>query len=198
MKRIFALVLPMLLLLSFNSIAKKGRTPLMATHFESHKYPFELLKGQNYEGYVVYRKDTVRGLLRFKMGAVWIENGMFNAAGKYKINDRHLHAITISNREGTIIKLVKFKNFNNKFYRLVHEGKMTMYDRHFVFSKEPREVDIENMVVTYDGNVKELNEKWVLGAKKKLVDEINQVYGTNISPKDYSHDELVKYAMDLQ
>jgi hypothetical protein len=197
MKRIYLLVMPIMVFLSLTTIGRPCMNPEMATHFESHKYPFELLKGKNYEGYIVYRKDTVRGMLRFKMGHVWVTNGMFNAAGSYKLNDRHLHNITLSNREGTIIHIVKFKNFNDKYYRLVHEGKMNMYDRHFVFNMAPDQVDIENMAVTVDGNIKELNEKWGFGAKKKLADMINEVYGTNISPKNYSPAELVKYAMDL-
>jgi len=195
MDRITRLMLPVLMLLSATSFAKGGHSAEMATHIESHKYPFELLKHRNYSGYVVYRKDTVQGSLSFKGGHVWIENGMYNIGNKYKLRDSHLHAIVLTNSAGETMHLKKFEKNTARYYRLVHKGKLTLYDRHFVFSLRPEDIDLENMRVSYNGEVWELNEFWAIGAKKKLVDVVNEVYGTNLEAKDYSKKQLIEYIL---
>lgn len=204
MKNIVCYTLIALLLVPFCTQGKGGGNAATTTAIivaSSHVHPFDMLKGKKYDGYIVYGEDTVRGLISFPWSSVKVENELFNKIASHDLDNKKLHAITLVDNQGNTLYITRLVGGRNKLCRVVYEDeKLKLYDRYFVFGNAMKSADLGSMYyqTEHDKKVQDLNNFPVLSPKRKLVQVVNEVYGTTLSPKDYTRKELLQYIGELQ
>lgn len=145
-------------------------------------------------GYVVYNSDTIRGVISFTKFDVFIEqpiNKEFSYYYQFNTRNLHLKAVTTYNVDNKPLYLVRVSPRSHKLFRLVHEGKLSIYDDRFSYIYDPGQVDKNLIVITYKGHVKELGSFFTTSTKRNLIDHVNDVYGLDLEPWNISWKELL-------
>jgi len=145
-------------------------------------------------GYVVYNSDTIRGIISFTKFDVFIEqpiNKEFSYYYQFNTRNLHLKAVVTYNVDNKPLYLVRVSPRGHKLFRLVHEGKLTIYDDRFSYIYHPEQIDKNLIVVAYKGHVKEFGSFFTTGTKRNLIDHVNDVYGLDLDPRNISWKELL-------
>lgn len=166
------------------------------THGSSED-PFRELYKRTYDGYIVYNGDTLAGDINLVKGLLVLNNGTTGTAfDNYMLGDSLLTVIVLRNDQA-LLSMERLPGADKNFYRLVHSGRLNLYDDKLSFKYDANNVDLSEMRVAYDGKVQEMNTFWTTFPKKRLVYFVNTVYGTALDSKNYSKASLLDYVATL-
>jgi hypothetical protein len=95
------------------------------------------------EGYVVYAHDTISGLVTIGSGAVFLETADSAQSYDYKFRMRkkELEYVTAYNSDDKQVKLLRLPSNKNQMWRVVHEGKLNVYDDGKGLIYRPEDID---------------------------------------------------------
>jgi len=154
----------------------------------AHHNPFDKIDRICFPGYVVYMNDTVKGNVSVKDEKVKVDIGLITK--QYKMSDKGLQSIYLNNND-QVLFMTHLDNKGKKFYRLLHMGKLSLYDDRYDFSYKLRGIDVGDMMLAYSGKVEPLDPFPALRSKKRLVASINKVYGMNLDYKEMKWEDVV-------
>ncbi|MBS1584801.1 MAG: hypothetical protein JSS82_04580 [Bacteroidetes bacterium] len=165
--------------------------------YHSSEDPFRELYKRTYDGYIVYNGDTLAGNINLVKGVLVLDNNKPGTAfGNYMLGDSLLTGIMLHNDQA-FLTMVRFRGSDKHFYRLVHSGRLNLYDDNLSFNYDAKNVNLSEMRVAYDGKVQEMNDFWTTFPKKRLVYFVNTVYGTNLESAKYDKRALLAYIASL-
>ncbi len=155
------------------------------------------LEGFEMQGFVVYEHDTIPGIVTLEKNKVEIDNV---DSGKhydysFKMKKAGLTYITVyeSDSSNNQLNLVRLPGDKKNLWRVVHEGKLNIYDKRRGFLYAPDDVDMKSIKVEYNGQSEALYTHSVSDAKRKLTEYVNRAYGSNLEPNKFSWKELLIY-----
>ena len=166
-----------------------------STHHSQHDTDaFAELRKSIYTGFVVYGSDTLQGMVICSGNAIGVRVQGADSTISYPVTDTHLRFASITGK-GRPLELVRLQD--NKLYRVLHKGKLNVYDTYFSFDYNSKEFFNAASWVSYPGYGHSLNTFWTTSVKKKLVLRMNEAYGLTLSIKDYKKKELLAYLSTL-
>ncbi len=152
------------------------------------------------EGYLVYEGDTVKGYISFDVNEVvyhrQIDERYFYEA-RVKTKDTKLSAVVTFRKDGKAMYLTRLKPKDKKMVRLLHDGKLKVYDDKLGFIYKPSDVSNSYLLVSYNGITEELGSLFSMSTKYDLIGYVNEVYHTKLVANNTSWDELWKILDDL-
>ena len=149
-----------------------------------------------FEGNIIYNKDTIWGNIIFNKSTINIEYNIDSPVSKncqYNIKNENFKTITVRNLDEKQMTLTRFNENKKRLWRLLHTGKVTLYDNGKNFIYYPYEIDKNYLKIVYGNQIKTIHSPFKRHNKKKLINIINKVYCLDIKQDDYSWDELFIY-----
>ena len=157
------------------------------------------LSDEPMDGYVVFYNDTISGSVIIEKKGVALETTDSGKSYDYQFHakDKGLQYVTVYNEDNKQLNLVRLKGNTKKLWRIVHTGKLNIYDSRRGFIYKPEDIDIKTLTVEYKGEVETYNATSADGAKKWLANYVNEAYGQNLDPTKFSWKELLIYVDKL-
>ncbi len=192
----FLLIFP-----AFTSLAQYGKTQVTPSpesigsgiNSTSNKHISAI--SPSADGYIVYKHDTIRGLIMLSQTEVNLEHPENEGESTYytiKFKDRNLQTIMMYNYDKKPLCLTRVKNDDKKLRRLLHEGKLNVYDDRAGYVYKPGDIDAYLIIVSYNGIVDDLGSFSGDVAKRDLIGYINDIYGLKINPRNTGWSELLR------
>jgi hypothetical protein len=195
------LVWPIVLLLCLLSTISSGREKSSAnlskrsTVGKIDSIPGKRLYwGKRTDGYLVYNNDTIRGFVMLYRRHVLIEQPLdaeYSYFHDFKLTDRALKSIVMYNAEKKPVRLTRLNENERRMLRVVHEGRLNIYDGRVGFVYRPRDIDKNLLVISYDGIIDDLSSFLTETTKSDLILYINDIYGMKLNPRKISWRELL-------
>lgn len=139
----------------------------------------------SFDGYLVYGQDTLYGIVTITKNEVGIEHqsiadGIRNSS--YDLTDKNLRAITVFKgmRE---LNLVRVLHQDKHLSRVVHAGKLSIYDRKFSFLTATN-ISRHLRIVPSGGSIVHTNDK------QELLALVNSAYGISAGAAEMETDKL--------
>ncbi len=151
-------------------------------------------------GFVVYEHDTISGNVTLKNNVVSLHAQDSARAYDYtfRTKKRGLQYVTVYGNTDSSNQLnLQRLSGNKKLMRVLHVGKLNIYDERYGFLYAPEDVDITSLTVVYNGQEDALNSSSKPKTKVWLTDWVNKVYGLELNPKDFTWRELLLYVDKL-
>jgi hypothetical protein len=142
-----------------------------------------------FDGYVVYVKDTLTGIVTMNPGSVYIETatGQNHAkTSKARFNYRNLTAITLYKGNKTLY-LTRLNDNDARLWRVVHSGRLNIYDDNNSFLSAGN-INRQSMRVQLPGELTYVD----ISSKKHLVWCINRTYGMYLKAGNQSWKSLIE------
>lgn len=154
---------------------------------EDISMPDRTVHYSSYNGYIVYGIDTMRGVITMDRSSVHLEqpiNDKKELAATTAYSNKQLKAIVLF-KGNRILHLTRFSEKERELWRIVHTGKLNIYDPIFSFPT-PNNIGRSMLKIAYhgQGTYKEVRNK------KQLTDHINAAYGLKLDAKKYTWQEL--------
>lgn len=146
------------------------------------------------DGYIVYKKDTIKGLIMLTKTEVYLEHPLSSSYSTFynlKLRNKELTTIMMYNVDKKPLCITRIKPDDKRMMRLIHEGKLNVYDDKYDYVYKPSDVDPYLIVVSYNGEVDDLGSFSSEGTRRDLVGYINDVYGLNINHKKTGWEQLL-------
>ena len=184
--RFLSIILP-LLFSSFLSLAKGGGHPCASHSVHTAIYVHHSqnrLNGMPADSMrctVVYNDDTLRGTARYKNGKFLMANS--DTTLKLNPDNLALKSMTLY-RADTSLTLVRLERKDRQMYRLIHSGKLNIYDDRGDFVHDAKHIG--TVKITPDGSPR------IVG-RRGLINFINKIYGAQLSRKETSWEQLIAY-----
>jgi len=152
-------------------------------------------EGQYMDGYVVYAMDTIAGDVKLTSNAVFIESkdSVRSYDYKFHLKQKELAFVSLYNSDGTQVCLTRIKTDPKKLWRIVHEGKLNLYDQNFGFIYKPEDIDYRSVMVLYNGEPQFIGSSSKAQTKQRLTEYINKIYGADLNPNDFTWKQLLIY-----
>ena len=112
---------------------------------------------------------------------------------KFRIKKPGLDYVTVYNDDNKQINLVRLKDEPKTLYRVIHEGKLNIYDERHDFIYRPEDVDARTLIVVYNGEIVHLHGHSLEREKERLAAFVNKAYGTDLDPQKYNWKQLLIY-----
>jgi hypothetical protein len=151
---------------------------------------------RTFDGYVVYGHDTLTGMVTMDRKSVFFKPYTYanHSIGNYQLNDPLLLKIAVF-YGSTSLYFERISGYE-KLQRVIHTGKLSIYDGKFDFlaarninrSAIVVATSTEPAAVRLSGNA----------PKQALVDKVNAVYGLNIRSQDYNWTQLLAFVDNLR
>ena len=77
---------------------------------------------------------------------------------------------------------------------MVHEGKLNLYDYSHGFIYRPGDIDRMSLMAAFNGDTKTF---YSVKNKEQLIDYVNQAYGLQLDPKNFTWNQLLIYVDKL-
>jgi hypothetical protein len=154
-------------------------------------YPSE----EDLDGYVVYAHDTISGAVTIKNNSVSVETAD-TARGydyRFKIKKQQLQCVTVHNDDNKQVNLVRLKDEPKKLWRIIHEGKLNIFDERHDFIYRPEDIDARTLIVVYNGEIVHIHARSMEATKQRLTSFVNKAYGNDLDASKYSWKELLVY-----
>ena len=139
----------------------------------------------SFDGIMLYGTDTISGIITITHNTVSLEHiATYKGRKDYSsaLSDPHLQGIIIYKGAKTL-QLVRLSATDKHLYRVVHHGKLNLYDRSYSF------LTAENvgrqMVAEHDG------QRIKLKSDKELIDAVNTNYTTSL-PSGMNRTEVIR------
>jgi len=177
-----------------NACAQKKEIPHgigRRDNFEEFKTPGAVNRA---DGYLIYNDDTLKGIITLDKYSVWLErpvNDDYSFYYYFRPSDLKLKAVIAYNVDNKPLYLTRVTCKDHKLLRLVHEGKVNIYDDRFGYIYAPNQIDKNLVVISCDGKVKEMGSFFAINTKRSLIGYINHAYNLNIDPKTISWKDLL-------
>ncbi len=156
---------------------------------------FKELRRKICTGYIVYGTDTLDGIIVCSDNSICIrQNELQDSTYTFSINDTNLTYVMLEENQ-QVLFMTRLEN--KKLYRILHEGKLSVYDTYFSFDHGSKRFFDENSWMKYDGHSMALNTFFTTSVKRKLITNINKVYGSSLTPGHYKKTELLSYIARL-
>jgi hypothetical protein len=140
----------------------------------------------SFDGYIVYEKDTVPGVVTITHNAVSLEHPAKNTGRNYynaMLTDPLLKAIAVYKGRKEL-HMVRLSPTDKHLSRMVHSGKLMLYDRSYSFLTAD---NIDNKVIAVNTST---GEKSKVKTGSALTEMVNGIYGTAI-PETTSKQDLI-------
>ncbi len=148
------------------------------------------------DGYLVYKKDTIWGVVTLSKEAVSLEKKLdqkHNFLCSYNLKDLNLKTVVMYNSDNKALCLTRVTKNDKKMMRLIHEGKLNIYDGRTDYVYTPGDIDKNLIKISYDNVVEDLSSFLTENTKRDLILFVNDIYGTKLDAKTISwRDLLVK------
>ncbi len=173
----------LLFLLTGNIILAKGtcghgHAHYSGAHHSSVYRPLDKLRDSTFTGYVVLRKDTLRGQL-----------SDFNSY-EFKLTQsngekRHItyHAVQVMHLDEASgpVQLTQTLWMSGFFRELINNDSLALYDRQFLPHKSLADVDTSDLYFRYKDFSRPLKSDFTAGLRKRIVPILNTHYSANVS-----------------
>ena len=147
------------------------------------------------EGFVVYAHDTLSGAVTLRTNTVYLATT--DSGRKYdytfRARDKELAYVSAFNSEDKQVKLVRLDKNSRKLWRVVHEGKLNLYDDDHRFIYRPEDIDKMSLVAEFNGETKSLKSFSGTKSKEQLAEYMNAAYGLHLDPKNFTWNQLLIY-----
>lgn len=155
----------------------------------------EQLSKEPMDGYVVFFNDTLSGAVTVDKRAISLEtiDSGRNYDYRFHQKDQGLQYVTVYNEDDKQLNLVRLKEEPKKLLRVIHTGKLNIYDSRRGFIYKPADIDVKTLTVSYNGEVASLHSNSVNDTKEWLTQYVNQAYGLNLDPNKFNWTELLIY-----
>jgi hypothetical protein len=146
-------------------------------------------------GYVVFQMDTLKGKVSINQRAVSLEtaDSVRNYDYVFNIKKDGLKYVTVYNTDSSQLNLVRLADAPRRLLRVVHEGKLNIYDGRHKFIYHPDDIDVKSLVVVYNGAVSYIHAVSAEEAKIRISQFVNMAYGLDLDPRSFSWKELLIY-----
>lgn len=147
------------------------------------------------EGYVVYAHDTLSGVVTIGSSAVFLEtaDSVQNYDYKFRMRKKELEYVVAFNADNKQVKMVRLPMNKNTMWRVVHEGKLNLYDDGKGLIYQPEDIDKLGLMARYNGKMTKLSGISQVKAKEQLIKCVNEAYGINLDPRSTSWNGLLIY-----
>ena len=165
------------------------------SNYSNYNNNEEELSKEPMDGYVVFYNDTLSGAVTIKKHALALETTDSGKNYDYKFHEKDpgVQYVTVYNEDDKQLNLVRLKTDPKKLLRVVHTGKLNIYDGRRGFIYTPEDIDIKTLVVSWKGELASLHSSSVNTAKEWLTGYVNEAYGFNLDPKAFGWKELLIY-----
>ena len=146
---------------------------------------------RTFDGYVVYGHDTLTGMVTMDKKSVFFKPYTYanHSIGNYQLNDPSLLKIGVF-YASTSLYFERIPG-HDKLMRVIHSGKLSIYDGKFDFLAT-RNINRSTIVVTTSAETAAVSLSGN-SPKQELVDKMNSVYGLSISSQDYNWSQLLSF-----
>jgi len=192
--RLYAIV-PLLLLFPLSLLAKGGGYSCghayanTAVIVAASHHSYNSLKGfptGSFPATVIYNQDTINGSVQYKNKHFFVVSS--DTSLKIDPDDLGLKSLTVHKLDTTLM-LVRLTPKDRQLYRVIHSGKLDVYDTRSDFNRDARHINF----LTIAQNGKVLPMGGFKSQRRWLAIYINQTYGALLSPKEASWEELLAY-----
>ena len=146
------------------------------------------------DGYLVYKRDTLRGLVTLSANSVLLERPIDADRSIYYVfhfNNTDLRTIMMYNTDKKPLCVTRVSEKDKRMLRLVHEGKLNIYDDRIAYIYEPKDIDKNYIIISSADGVEDLSSFLTENTKRDLIIFVNDIYGLNIDPKSISWLDLL-------
>ena len=167
----------------------------VGAHGSSNTDVFKDLRTKICSGYIVYNTDTLSGIIVCVDNKVCLKDPQGpDSTHTYMLKDTALSAVMLyENNQSLYLTRLGDK----KLYRVFHTGKLSIYDTYYSFDYRSKEFFNNHSKIVYGSRIPQLRGAGTLSTKRKLVSEINNVYGLDLKAKSYSKRALLDYVAKL-
>lgn len=157
------------------------------------------ISSQPMDGFVVFYNDTLSGAVTVAKRAISMETTDSGKDYDYRFREKDpgLQYVTVYNEDDKQLNLVRLNGDAKKLWRVIHTGKLNVYDGHRGFLYKPEDVDLKTLTIYYNGEISTLNSSSVKTAKEWLTGYVNRAYGLSLDARDFSWKELLIYVDKL-
>jgi hypothetical protein len=156
----------------------------------------ELYNDGPMEGFVVYEHDTITGDITMTKNAVSLETSDSgkNYDYKFRLKQKGLQYVTVYNNSdsNSQLNLVRLKD-DKRLLRIVHEGKLNIYDTRHGFIHTPEDIDVNTIMIVYNGQQESIHSSSVEKTKEWLTEYVNKAYNLQLQPRNFTWKELLIY-----
>ena len=164
-------------------------------HSSRDKDVFTDMRKNICSGYIVYDRDTLSGIITCVDNSISVKTSDApDSTLNFKISDKALVFASLQDN-GQSMELVRLEN--NKLYRVLHTGKLSIYDACFSFNHYSMKFYEADSRMKMDDRSVPLNKFFTTSVKRKLIQNINKTYGLALSPKEYRRPQLLHYIESL-
>jgi hypothetical protein len=172
-----------------------GHGAYVAGHSSSDEDKFADMRGKLCTGYLVYKGDTLSGMITCTDNQFFYKkDALQDSTTSFKIRDTALSYACL-HENGKVLQMIRLDD--KHLYRVYHTGKLSLYDTYFSFDYLSKKFYNLDDRVAYNGENRTLNDFWAISAKRKLVQNINEAYGTSLRPNTYNKKALLAYMQTL-
>ncbi len=151
------------------------------------------------DGFVVFYNDTLSGAVTVARRAISMETTDSGKDYDYHFHEKDpgLQCVTVYNEDNKQLNLVRLRGNTKKLWRVIHTGKLNIYDGRRGFIYKPEDVDLKTLTISYNAEITSINSSSVQETKQWLTGYVNQVYNLNLDPKKFTWKELLIYVDKL-
>lgn len=152
------------------------------------------------DGYVVYKGDTLHGMMQLTKTTVYFEQYQRHDEVKpyvIKIKDTALHTIMVYNYDMKPLCITRVKPDDKKMHRVIHTGKLNIYDDWMKYIYKPSDIDPYLLVVEYNGEVDELGSFTKGTTMRDLVAYVNDIYSLKLDARNMTWAQLMRKIDEL-
>jgi len=145
-------------------------------------------------GYIVYDKDTLTGLIILNNLSVSLGKSANNKdenGHKYFYNDRLLKSVVVYGKNQELF-LTRINSGDKTLSRVLHFGRLRIFDDRYCFIS-PDNIDKGRMKVAFDDQFKTVGSFVSLDTRYPLIKSVNKIYGLHLKTSEYSWDHLYSY-----
>ncbi len=151
------------------------------------------------DGFVVFYNDTLSGAVTVAKRAISMETTDSGKDYDYRFHEKDpgLQHVTVYNEDDKQLNLVRLSGDTKKLWRVIHTGKLNIYDGRRGFIYKPEDLDLKTLTIYYNGEISSLNSSSVNAAKEWLTGYVNRAYGLSVDSKNFTWRELLIYVDKL-
>jgi hypothetical protein len=156
---------------------------------------FKNLEDVEFSGFLVFDNDTFEGKISYD-AKDFVMPCQKDSFDYFDVDDTHLKYVFLDAGD-SIHKITLERLGNNKIYRLLHNGKLQIFDTYYTFDYHSKEIFKKDMAMMYKGKMETIDPMPIEDCKRKLVSFINKIYGLHIKPEDYDENGLLLFIQKL-
>lgn len=152
------------------------------------------------DGYIVLHQDTLHGLIQLSKTTLYFDQYMPNDQLKpyvIKLKDTALSTIMMYNYDMKPLCIKRVQPGDKKMHRVVHSGKLNIYDDWMKYIYKPSDIDPYLLVVENNGEVDELGSFTKGTTIRDLIGYVNDIYGLKLDPKNITWSQLMRTIDEL-